>query len=270
MYKMDIKVKGNEFFVEKILKIPYKKKTNSYKTKISAYKHCLINNEELGNIKKIIKANQSIILECIIKKVKIKNLYYLYSDGASINNGKKSADLPMYGSYGYIITKKINEENYRLLENCTKSNEGWTNNYSELLGVISGLKRFKDICSGKSYVIVVTDSQYVSLGSTSWIHNWKKNGMKNNTGDEVSNKSLWEDYIKLESELKKNKIMIRFKWVKGHTDATGLDALMNAECDNLATLSLNKYRSKSEKEFRQLSYSCISGNKIVSTNMKNI
>src|SRR5579885_1799715 len=49
-----------------------------------------------------------------------------------------------------------------------------TNNRMELMAVIRALETLKRPCR----VRVHTDSQYVQLGISRWIHSWKKNGWK--------------------------------------------------------------------------------------------
>ena len=78
----------------------------------------------------------------------------------------------------------------------------------ELLAPIKALKK---IPKG-SKVQIFTDSKYVKLGITEWIHNWKKNGWKTANKQQVKNKELWEELDLLCSEFE-----IRWSWVKAHS-----------------------------------------------------
>ena len=54
------------------------------------------------------------------------------------------------------------------------STKNTTNNQMELMAAIEALKK---IPIGEE-VQIYTDSKYLKLGITEWIHNWKKNGWK--------------------------------------------------------------------------------------------
>jgi ribonuclease HI len=61
-----------------------------------------------------------------------------------------------------------------------------TNNRMELRAAIEGLRAFKEDCE----VEVVTDSEYVKNGITTWIHNWKRKGWMTAAKKPVVNKDL--------------------------------------------------------------------------------
>ncbi len=96
-----------------------------------------------------------------------------------------------------------------------------TNNRMELTAAIEGLRALKTTCE----VEVVTDSEYVKNGITTWIHGWKRNGWKTASTKPVVNQDLWEELDALASNHK-----IRWTWTKGH--ASHAD---NNRCDELAT-----------------------------------
>jgi len=96
-----------------------------------------------------------------------------------------------------------------------------TNNRMELAGAIEGLKRLKETCS----VEIVTDSEYLRNGITSWIKGWKRNGWKTSTKKPVTNKDLWmilDDLV--------NAHKITWTWTKGHANHED-----NNRCDELAS-----------------------------------
>jgi len=96
-----------------------------------------------------------------------------------------------------------------------------TNNRMELAGAIEGLKRLKETCS----VEIVTDSEYLRNGMTSWIKGWKRNGWKTSTKKPVTNKDLW---IILDELVTAHKI--EWTWTKGHANHED-----NNRCDELAS-----------------------------------
>lgn len=96
-----------------------------------------------------------------------------------------------------------------------------TNNRMELAAVIEGLKRLKEKCS----VEIITDSEYVKNGMTSWINGWKRNGWKTSAKKPVVNQDLWMQLDELVSTHQ-----IKWTWTKGH--AAHED---NNRCDELAS-----------------------------------
>ncbi|MBV9267347.1 MAG: ribonuclease HI [Acidobacteriaceae bacterium] len=104
-----------------------------------------------------------------------------------------------------------------------------TNNRMELAGAIEGLKRLKEHCS----VEIITDSEYVKNGITSWISGWKRNGWKTSTKKPVVNQELWMELDNLVAQHS-----VQWKWTKGH--ASHAD---NNRCDELASRAAEKQLS---------------------------
>ena len=96
-----------------------------------------------------------------------------------------------------------------------------TNNRMELTAAIEGLRLLKESCS----VEVVTDSNYLKNGITTWIHGWKRNGWKSSDKKPVKNQDLWMMLDELV-----NAHEAHWKWTKGH--AAHED---NNRCDELAS-----------------------------------
>jgi ribonuclease HI len=96
-----------------------------------------------------------------------------------------------------------------------------TNNRMELTAAIEGLRALKEDCE----VEVVTDSEYLKNGITSWIHNWKRRGWVTAARKPVVNQDLWQA---LDSEVNRHKVT--WTWTKGH--ASHAD---NNRADELAT-----------------------------------
>ena len=97
-----------------------------------------------------------------------------------------------------------------------------TNNRMELLAVIRALEALKKPCR----VRVHTDSQYVQLGISKWIHGWKKNGWRTAEKKPVKNAELWQELDRLAASHD-----IEWLWVKGHAGHDG-----NERADELANL----------------------------------
>ncbi len=95
-----------------------------------------------------------------------------------------------------------------------------TNNRMELTAVIEGLRAIKKPC----HVTIITDSQYVKNGITSWIHGWKRKGWITSARTPVLNKELW---MALEAEIKRHQV--NWEWVRGHADHAD-----NVRADQLA------------------------------------
>jgi ribonuclease HI len=103
-----------------------------------------------------------------------------------------------------------------------------TNNRMELRAVIEGLRAVKEPCR----VTVITDSQYVKNGITSWIHKWKRKGWKTATGTPVLNRELW---MELDGQVSRHEVT--WEWVKGHADHED-----NNRCDELAQQAALAFR----------------------------
>jgi len=91
----------------------------------------------------------------------------------------------------------------------------------ELMAAIQGLQALKKPCQ----VRLVTDSNYVKEGITTWIHNWKKNGWRTAGRKPVKNADLWQD---LDTAIARHDIT--WEWVRGHTghpENERADALAN-------------------------------------------
>jgi len=82
-----------------------------------------------------------------------------------------------------------------------------TNNRMELMAVIRALESL----SQPSQVRVVTDSQYVALGMTRWIHSWRRKGWKTASGSPVKNRDLWQMLWDCAE-----KHRLTWEWVRGH------------------------------------------------------
>jgi ribonuclease HI len=137
-----------------------------------------------------------------VKKVK------LITDGACKGNP---------GPGGWAAILRYNEHT-RELFGCSPHT---TNNRMELTAAIEGLKTLKEPCE----VEIVTDSEYLKNGITTWIHNWKRRNWMTTDRKPVVNRDLWTE---LEEQVERHKVT--WVWTKGH--ASHAD---NNRADDLAT-----------------------------------
>ena len=91
----------------------------------------------------------------------------------------------------------------------------------ELRAAIEGLRALKEACE----VEVVTDSEYLKNGITSWIHGWKRKGWMTAAKKPVVNQDLWQA---LDEQVSRHKTT--WTWTKGHASHDD-----NNRCDELAT-----------------------------------
>lgn len=116
-----------------------------------------------------------------------------------------------------------------------------TNNYAELMGVISGLElalKFNSLNEEKlSAVTIVSDSMYVINGINDYMPNWKMNNWRKSNGDPVLNDDLWFMIDKL-IETVGDAMHLNFHWVRGHNGDYG-----NENADRLASLASTKAAS---------------------------
>jgi len=135
----------------------------------------------------------------------------IYTDGACKGN-------PGVGGWGALLTAGGREREIFGGEPLT------TNNRMELTAVIRALEALKR----PSQVRLHTDSQYVQLGISAWIKNWKKNGWRTANRKPVKNDDLWRRLDELTAEHE-----IEWLWVRGHSGHDGnerADELANRGC----------------------------------------
>jgi len=120
------------------------------------------------------------------------------------------------GPGGWACILRFNEH-ARELYGCSPLT---TNNRMELTAAIEGLRALKEPCE----VEVITDSEYLKNGITSWVPNWKRRNWMTVQKKPVINRDLWEELDALAAEHKTT-----WSWTKGH--ASHAD---NNRCDELA------------------------------------
>ena len=131
----------------------------------------------------------------------------IYTDGSCLNN-------PGDGGWAAIIN--INGE----VKKISGSVKDTTNNKMELMAPIKALLEVEK----NQLIEIYTDSQYVRLGITDWIHKWIKNNWQTSKKEPVKNKELWVQLYELTNSYK-----IKWIWVKAHAGN-----ILNEEADFLA------------------------------------
>ena len=131
----------------------------------------------------------------------------IYTDGSCLNN-------PGNGGWAAIINQ--NGE----VKEISGSVKDTTNNKMELMAPIMALKQIKQ----NDQIEIYTDSQYVRLGITEWVHKWIKNNWQTSKKEPVKNKELWMQLYELT-----NQFEIKWFWVKAHAGNA-----LNEEVDLLA------------------------------------
>ncbi len=135
-----------------------------------------------------------------------------YADGACRGN-------PGPGGWGVLLSAGGVERELKGAEPDT------TNNRMELMAAIAALEAL----DAASAVTLITDSQYVQLGITQWLAQWKRRGWKTADRKPVKNQDLWQ---RLEAAAARHRV--EWRWVKGHSGDPGnerVDALANAAID---------------------------------------
>ena len=136
----------------------------------------------------------------------------IYTDGACRGN-------PGPGGWGALLISGRKERELSGAEAAT------TNNRMELLAVIEALRALKRRARARVY----TDSQYVQLGITTWLKDWKARGWRTAARKPVKNQDLWEQLDALAAGHQ-----IEWHWVKGHAGNAG-----NERCDQLANAAID-------------------------------
>ena len=131
----------------------------------------------------------------------------IYTDGSCLEN-------PGNGGWAAII----NDDGK--IEKISGSEKNTTNNRMELMAPIAALSKI----TKKKKVQIFTDSQYVKMGITNWIHNWIKNNWQTSKKEDVKNKDLWLNLYELTQSHD-----VEWHWVKAHACN-----ILNEEVDALA------------------------------------
>ncbi|WP_333798344.1 ribonuclease HI [Rheinheimera sp.] len=147
----------------------------------------------------------------------------IFTDGSCLGN-------PGPGGYGVVL--KYQQHVKELSGGFIQT----TNNRMELMAAIVGLESLKEPC----HVVLTTDSQYVRLGITQWLKNWKRNNWRTSQKEPVKNKDLWQ---RLDAAGLKHQV--EWHWVKGHAGHPE-----NERCDELARVAANSKNQVEDSGFQ--------------------
>jgi ribonuclease HI len=137
----------------------------------------------------------------------------IYTDGACYGN-------PGPGGWAALICLDGNERMLSGGEHAT------TNNRMELTAALKALQGIQESQSAAVY----TDSEYLRLGITEWLADWKANNWRRQ-GGRLANKDLWQKLDEIISGRK-----IEWHWIKGHAGHP-----QNERVDRMARVALRKY-----------------------------
>ena len=146
----------------------------------------------------------------------------IYTDGSCLGN-------PGPGGYGVVLRYQQHQKE------MSGGYKQTTNNRMELLAAIVGLESLTQPCD----VDLTTDSQYVRLGITQWLANWKKNNWKTSQKEPVKNQDLWR---RLDAACQGHKV--NWHWVKGHAGHPE-----NERCDELARIAATEKATAEDTGF---------------------
>jgi len=148
----------------------------------------------------------------------------LITDGSCLGN-------PGKGGWACILRfKQFKKEMYG-------SESHTTNNRMELQAAVEGLRALKEVCE----VEIITDSNYMKNGITTWIQGWKRNGWKTKDKKPVANQDLWEELDALNA---KHKTV--WAWTKGHASHSD-----NNRCDELAQKAAREQVSSTSPDWQR-------------------
>lgn len=97
-----------------------------------------------------------------------------------------------------------------------------TNNRMELRAVIEAFRKILEKSKKPDNLFeLFSDSAYVVNAINShWVEVWQKNNWKTSKCEDVKNKDLWEEFIKLRSEVNAKGIHVSIVKIKGHAGNT--------------------------------------------------
>ena len=175
-----------------------------------------------------------------------------YTDGSSKGN-------PGPGGYAAVVSykKTVDSEEQNWTTEIGGKENHTTNNRMELKAAIEALRYIDDafpspakgeVSEGRrgsvskplpnlplsgeedKKICLITDSKYVMMGITEWIHNWQKKGWKTAGKKQVLNQNLWQELLAVTEEVKSAGWRIEWKYVEGHAGHK-----LNERADEIAT-----------------------------------
>ena len=152
----------------------------------------------------------------------------IYTDGSSINNGRKNSR----GAYSAVYPDTPELSFGRPLA----ADDSQTNQTAELTAILEGIRGLKSQRSVSGVVVrICTDSEYSINCLTKWVSGWRKKDWKTAAGKPVVHRTLLEEIIK---ELEG--IVHQFVHVRAHTGGDDADSKWNDLADQLANKAANE------------------------------
>lgn len=146
--------------------------------------------------------------------------YYVYTDGACSNNGRKNAEAGIGIYFGKDDPRNISE----------RISGKQTNNTAELKAIIKTLNMIqKDVDIGKK-ICIASDSEYSIKCATTYGEKMEKNNWKK----DIPNKKLVKEIY----TLYKNISNVRFKHIMAHTGKKDIHSIGNDGADKLANKAI--------------------------------
>ncbi|KAF7299493.1 Ribonuclease H-like protein [Mycena indigotica] len=117
----------------------------------------------------------------------------IYIDGACFDNGTPNSlggvgfvfnAIPQQGTVSFALEK----------EGPVGNVHQHTNNRAELRAAIAALE-FRAWYMAFNKLVLITDSEYVANGATTWIRTWAAQGWNTTASKSVANRDLWEKLI---------------------------------------------------------------------------
>ena len=148
--------------------------------------------------------------------------YYVYTDGACSNNGRKNAMAGIGIYFGKDDPRNVSREVVGKQ----------TNNTAELTAIIETFYIIEDDLDNNMNVCIVSDSEYAIRCVTSYGKKCDASGWKK----KMPNKEL----VKTVYQLYKDRTNVRFKHIMAHTSKTDIHSLGNDKADLLANMAIGE------------------------------
>ena len=232
--------------------IAFKRRENT-KVAINYYGVIIANKKEYDSLNSILpnSINQTFMS-------RNSDLYYVYGDGGSFNNGNKDTNLPTFSTYCTLVlnskadpvsfVKTVNEcfiddlniiPFDRGISMKVDTIENGTNNQAELFSIITGLRELKKTFpTNRLDIILSSDSQYVMKSGSEWIFKWAIKNWKNNSNENIKNIDMFKELF---AYLNDPLLNIYFRWQRGHQNKLEIESQwMNYVCDIACNVEINR------------------------------
>lgn len=146
----------------------------------------------------------------------------IFLDGACSNNGAGGV---ARGGSAAVFGPRSSKEAWAIYYPLPLDGAAHTSNRAELNAAIIVLSAEHWHNDGHEKLVLATDSQYLVLGISQYIHVWRRNGWRTSRGEPVKNRDLWETIYDKLRELESLGFLVQFWLIPRH---------LNHEADRLA------------------------------------